>query len=47
MWSKWIRITKLYDSFNTDKKELITIPMGGHNNLNSFKEYTESIRLEL
>ena len=38
---------KLYDSFNTDKKELITIPMGGHNNLNSFKEYTESISLEL
>jgi len=39
--------TKLYNSFNSDKKELITIPKGGHNNLISFKEYTESIRLEL
>ena len=39
--------SKLYDRIKSDEKELITIPKGGHNNLISFKEYTESIRLEL
>jgi len=38
---------KLYESFNSDKKELIAIPNGGHNNLISFKEYTDSIAQEL
>ena len=38
---------KLFDSFTIDSKKLITIPDGGHNNLISFMEYSESIELEL
>ncbi len=38
---------KLYDSFKSNSKKLITIPEGGHNNLASFKEYSQSIEQEL
>ena len=38
---------KLYESFKSDSKKIITIPNGGHNNLVSFKEYSESIVFEL
>jgi alpha-beta hydrolase superfamily lysophospholipase len=37
----------LYKSIKSESKKLIIIDNGGHNNLISFKEYSESIALEL
>ncbi len=34
---------KLYNAITSTKKEFITIPDGGHNDLVNFKEYTEAI----
>ncbi|MEP0265360.1 alpha/beta hydrolase [Dokdonia sp.] len=34
---------KLFNSMTSSKKEFITIPDGGHNDLVNFKEYTETI----